>query len=94
MKTTVKDLQLIQTWQGASVVIPLSSSEAEEVAELKKKADDGKPLQFELKIIRNNVALMQMRHYGFCYRKWRLNYGQIKMRYILKCWVDMEYLRI
>lgn len=41
MKITVKDLQLIQTWQGASVVIPLSSSEAEEVAELKKKVDEG-----------------------------------------------------
>lgn len=57
MKTTVQDLQLIQTWQGASVVIPLSSSEAEEVAELKKKADDGKPLQFELKIIRKQRSL-------------------------------------
>ena len=59
MKTTLQDLQLIQTWQGASVVIPLSSSEAEEVAELKKKADDGKPLQFELKIVRKQRSLMQ-----------------------------------
>lgn len=57
MKTTVKDLQLIQTWQGASVVIPLSLSEAEEVAELKKKADEGKPLQLELKIVRKQRSL-------------------------------------
>lgn len=57
MKITVKDLQLIQTWQGASVVIPLSSSEAEEVAELKKKADEGKPLQLELKIARKQRSL-------------------------------------
>ena len=57
MKITVKDLQLIQTWQGASVVIPLSSSEAEEVAELKKKVDEGKPLQLELKIARKQRSL-------------------------------------
>lgn len=57
MKTTLQDLQLIQTWQGASVVIPLSSSEAEEVAELKKKADEGKPLQLEIKPVRKQRSL-------------------------------------
>lgn len=57
MKSTVKDIQLIQTWQGASVVIPLSSSEAEEVAELKKKADEGKPLQLELKLVGKQRSL-------------------------------------
>lgn len=57
MKTTVKDLQLIQTWQGASLIVPLSPSEAEEVAELKKKADEGKPLQLELKLVRKNRSL-------------------------------------
>ena len=57
MKTTVKDLQLIQTWQGASLIVPLSPSEAEEVAELKKKADEGKPLQLELKIARKQRSL-------------------------------------
>lgn len=57
MKATVKDLQIIQTWQGASLIVPLSPSEAEEVAELKKKADEGKPLQLELKLVRKNRSL-------------------------------------
>lgn len=57
MKFTVTDLQIIQNWQGISILVPLPLSEAEEVAGLKKKADEGKPLQFELKPVKKQRSL-------------------------------------
>lgn len=57
MKITVTDLQIIQNWQGISILVPLPLSEAEEVAGLKKKSDEGKTLQLELKPVKKQRSL-------------------------------------
>lgn len=66
MKTVIKDIQLIQSWQGVSIVIPLPAEETERAQELKKKADEGKSLQLEIKPVKRqrslnaNAALWQL----------------------------------
>lgn len=57
MNTTVKDLQIIQTWQGVSVVIPLPKSDAEEAQKLQKYACEGKSLSVEIKRLRRDRSL-------------------------------------
>lgn len=57
MKSTVKDLQIIQTWQGVSVVIPLPKSDAEEAQKLQKYACEGKSLSVEIKRLRRDRSL-------------------------------------
>lgn len=57
MKTVIKDIQILQSWQGVSVVIPLPQAEAEQAQELKKKADEGKALQLEIKPVRKQRSL-------------------------------------
>lgn len=57
MKLVINDIQILQSWQGASLVIPLPPTEAEQAQELKKKADEGKALQLEIKPVRKHRSL-------------------------------------
>lgn len=57
MKTVIEDIQILESWQGASLVIPLPPAEAEQAQELKQKADEGKALQLEIKPVRKHRSL-------------------------------------
>lgn len=57
MKLTLKELNILTMGSNSCIVIPVPLSETENVVELKKKVDEGKPLSMELKPLREGRTL-------------------------------------
>lgn len=57
MVITINDMQIIRGAHGISLLVPLPLSEAETALELKKKLDEGKSLQLEIKALRKARTL-------------------------------------